>query len=174
MSIPVCVIGGASTVGLSGAGQQVSGSARPVTVRSVKRRDKAKTEEKRIMQQTHSNPGTPRVNLRNEDNAAVMVWARLSKKITMLSTDYATFCSILKNGMMQWCWRSPHQSSDSWTNKKSCSIWRLYVDKNYTHTKEALILKPENLILHNVVVLKWIPLRYLLLCNFVYPVIAYS
>ena len=48
-------------------------STRPVTVRSVKRRDKAKTEEKRIMQQTHSNPGTPRVNLRNEDNAAVMV-----------------------------------------------------------------------------------------------------
>ena len=73
MSIPVCVKGGASTVGLSVAGQQVSGSARPVTVRSVKRRDKAKTEEKRIMQQTHSNPGTPRVNLRNEDNAAVMV-----------------------------------------------------------------------------------------------------
>ena len=58
-------------------------STRPVTVRSVKRRDKAKTEEKRINaagannlhNSSASNPGTPKVTMRNaaEDNAAVMV-----------------------------------------------------------------------------------------------------
>ena len=59
-------------------------STRPVTVRSVKRRDKAKTEEKRINAAAssggaaslmHSNPGPPKVNVRNtaEENAAVMV-----------------------------------------------------------------------------------------------------
>ena len=58
-----------------------SANARPVTVRSVKRRDKAKTEEKRINlaasgAAAHSNPGTPKVNVRkaeNDSNAAVMV-----------------------------------------------------------------------------------------------------
>ena len=58
-----------------------SANPRPVTVRSVKRRDKAKTEEKRINlaasgAAAHSNPGTPKVNVRkaeNDSNAAVMV-----------------------------------------------------------------------------------------------------
>ena len=60
-------------------------STRPVTVRSVKRRDKAKTEEKRMINAAaggaanlHANgsvPGTPKVNMRNsaEENGAVMV-----------------------------------------------------------------------------------------------------
>lgn len=62
--------------------QAPAASTRPVTVRSVKRRDKAKTEEKRMINAAGgaanlhgSVPGTPKVNMRNsaEENGAVMV-----------------------------------------------------------------------------------------------------